>query len=98
MVQSEIEDFTWPSRRVGRKFGKANSYWPSASCAAAANPIAAAMPIAGAPLTQSLLIASHITEISVVLKRYERVDILREQGKWKEGDRPTGLPKTKSEQ
>jgi len=27
MVQSEIEDFTWPSRRVGRKFGKANSYW-----------------------------------------------------------------------
>jgi len=28
MVQSEIEDFTWPSRRVGRGLGKANSYWP----------------------------------------------------------------------
>jgi len=27
MVQSEIEDFTWCSRRVGRGLGKANSYW-----------------------------------------------------------------------
>ena len=27
MVQSEIGDFAWPNRRVGRKLGKANSYW-----------------------------------------------------------------------
>ncbi|RKX32509.1 MAG: small basic protein [Verrucomicrobia bacterium] len=30
-----------------------------------------------------------------VLKRFERIDILRKQGKWKEGDRAFGLPKTK---
>ena len=32
-----------------------------------------------------------------VLKRFERVDLLKERGKWKEGDRGLGLPKTKSE-
>ncbi len=31
-----------------------------------------------------------------VLKRFERIDVLREQGKWKEGDRGQGLPKTKT--
>jgi len=30
-----------------------------------------------------------------VLKRFERVDLLRGRGKWKEGDRGLGLPKTK---
>ncbi|HIE10477.1 MAG TPA: small basic protein [Kiritimatiellae bacterium] len=30
-----------------------------------------------------------------VLKRFERIEILRKQGKWKEGDRALGLPKTK---
>ncbi|CAI9084465.1 small basic protein [Candidatus Methylacidiphilum fumarolicum] len=30
-----------------------------------------------------------------VLKRYERINILKKQGKWKEGDRVLGLPKTK---
>lgn len=30
-----------------------------------------------------------------VLKRFERVDLLRAAGKWKEGDRGFGLPKTK---
>jgi len=30
-----------------------------------------------------------------VLKRFERVEILKKAGKWKEGDRVTGLPKTK---
>ncbi len=45
----------------------------------------------------SLKLASKITTKRNVLKRFERVDILREQGKWKEGDRGTGLPKTKSE-
>jgi len=31
-----------------------------------------------------------------VLKRYERVDVLKKLGRWKEGDnkRVTGLPKT----
>ena len=34
-----------------------------------------------------------------VLKRYERVDVLRKLGKWKDGEnkKVTGLPKTKSE-
>jgi small basic protein (TIGR04137 family) len=30
-----------------------------------------------------------------VLKRYERVDVLRKRGQWKTGDRVTGLRKTK---
>ena len=32
-----------------------------------------------------------------VLKRFERIDILRKNGKWREGDRAHGLPKTKPE-
>lgn len=32
-----------------------------------------------------------------VLKRFERVDVLKKNGRWKEGDRAFGLPKTKSE-
>jgi small basic protein (TIGR04137 family) len=31
-----------------------------------------------------------------VLKRFERVDALKKQGRWKEGQRVFGLPKTKS--
>lgn len=31
-----------------------------------------------------------------VLKRFERVDILKARGEWKEGDRGMGLKKTKS--
>jgi small basic protein (TIGR04137 family) len=30
-----------------------------------------------------------------VLKRFERVDLLRERGQWKEGDPVVGLQKTK---
>lgn len=30
-----------------------------------------------------------------VLKRFERIEILRRKGKWKEGDRAFGLPKVK---
>ncbi len=33
-----------------------------------------------------------------VLKRFERVDKLTNEGKWKEGDRVVGLPKTKREE
>jgi small basic protein (TIGR04137 family) len=32
-----------------------------------------------------------------VLKRFERVDLLKTRGKWKDGDRGQGLPKTKPE-
>ena len=32
-----------------------------------------------------------------VMKRYERIDILRKNGRWKEGDKVIGLPKTKNE-
>ena len=32
-----------------------------------------------------------------VLKRFERVELLKKRGKWQEGDRGTGLPKTKAE-
>ncbi len=44
----------------------------------------------------SLKLASKITVKRNVLKRFERIDVLREQGQWKEGDRGVGLPKTKS--
>jgi small basic protein (TIGR04137 family) len=30
-----------------------------------------------------------------VLKRFERVELLRKRGEWKEGDRVVGLKKTK---
>jgi small basic protein (TIGR04137 family) len=30
-----------------------------------------------------------------VLKRFERVELLKKRGVWKEGSRVTGLPKTK---
>lgn len=32
-----------------------------------------------------------------VLKRFERVKILKERGQWKKGQSPVGLPKTKFE-
>lgn len=32
-----------------------------------------------------------------VLKRYERVELLKQQGKWKESRLPYNLPKTKPE-
>lgn len=43
----------------------------------------------------SLKSASKITAKRNVLKRFERIDIMRKNGKWKEGDRAHGLPKTK---
>jgi small basic protein (TIGR04137 family) len=43
----------------------------------------------------SLKSASKIATRRNVLKRYERIDVLRAKGKWKEGDRAYGLPKTK---
>jgi len=32
-----------------------------------------------------------------VLKRFERVKLLKERGQWKAGQSPMGLPKTKAE-
>jgi small basic protein (TIGR04137 family) len=32
-----------------------------------------------------------------VLKRYERVEVLKRRGQWKDGDRITGLRKTKKD-
>ena len=45
----------------------------------------------------SLKSADKISTKRNVLKRFERVDILRKGGKWKEGNRGFGLPKTKPE-
>ena len=44
----------------------------------------------------SLKSASKIRAKRNVLKRFERIDILTARGKWKEGNRGTGLPKTKA--
>ena len=46
----------------------------------------------------SLKLASKIRSKRNVLKRFERIDILKARGKWKAGDRAQGLPKTKVEQ
>lgn len=43
----------------------------------------------------SLKSVTKITAKRNVLKRFERIDIMRGRGKWKEGDRALGLPKTK---
>ncbi len=45
----------------------------------------------------SLKSATKIRAKRNVLKRFERVELLRARGKWKEGDRGLGLPKTKPE-
>ena len=47
-------------------------------------------------LHSSLKSATKITAKRNVLKRFERIDALKKQGKWKAGDRAYGLPKTKS--
>lgn len=43
----------------------------------------------------SLKSANKIQARRNVLKRFERVEVLKKQGRWKEGQRVTGLPKTK---
>lgn len=32
-----------------------------------------------------------------VMKRFERIKVLKERGEWKEGQSPIGLPKTKAQ-
>lgn len=45
----------------------------------------------------SLKAANKIATKRNVLKRYERIDALKQRGKWKPGDRAYGLPKTKTQ-
>ncbi|MGN0844418.1 MAG: small basic protein [Kiritimatiellia bacterium] len=49
-------------------------------------------------LHTSLKGTSQITVRRNVLKRHERVDLLKKRGQWKEGDRGFALPKTKPEE
>jgi small basic protein (TIGR04137 family) len=44
----------------------------------------------------SLKLSGKIRKKRNVLKRFERIDILSKEGRWKEGDKALGLPKTKS--
>jgi small basic protein (TIGR04137 family) len=46
---------------------------------------------------RSLRGASTITAKRNVLKRFERVELLKKRGQWKEGRKVIGLPKTKPE-
>jgi len=46
---------------------------------------------------KSLQGAGGIVRKRNVLKRFERVDVLKRRGQWKAGDRVMGLRKTKSE-
>jgi small basic protein (TIGR04137 family) len=45
----------------------------------------------------SLKVSGKIRKKRNVLKRFERIDILSADGRWKEGDKVLGLPKTKSD-
>ncbi len=45
----------------------------------------------------SLKSANKIQARRNVLKRFERVEVLKKQGRWKTGQRVFGLPKTKPE-
>lgn len=47
---------------------------------------------------RSLKGASKIAKRRNVLKRFERVDLLKSRGEWKDGDRAFGLRKTKPEE
>lgn len=46
---------------------------------------------------RSLRAASTLGAKRNVMKRYERVELLKKRGQWKGGDRVTGLRKTKPE-
>ena len=46
---------------------------------------------------RSLRAASSLGAKRNVLKRFERLELLKKRGQWKEGARVTGLPKTKPE-
>jgi small basic protein (TIGR04137 family) len=46
---------------------------------------------------RSLKGSSEITPKRNVLKRFERIDKMTKEGRWRPGDKVLGLPKTKSE-
>lgn len=46
---------------------------------------------------RSLRIKGSIGARRSVLKRFERVDLLKKRGQWKKGMNPIGLPKTRPE-
>ncbi|MFA6814833.1 MAG: small basic protein [Lentisphaeria bacterium] len=46
----------------------------------------------------SLKTKGAVTEKRNVMKRYERVNQLKKEGRYKDGERVWGLPKTKSEE
>ncbi len=48
-------------------------------------------------LHSSLKSAGKIRKRRNVLKRFERIDLMKKRGAWKAGDRTYGLPKTKPE-
>jgi len=43
----------------------------------------------------SLKVSGKIRKKRNVLKRFERIDILTKEGRWQDGDKVLGLPKTK---
>lgn len=47
---------------------------------------------------RSLRGASALAAKRNVLKRFERIELLKKRGQWKQGERVLGLPKTKVEQ
>ncbi|MGI6355691.1 MAG: small basic protein [Lentisphaerae bacterium] len=46
----------------------------------------------------SLKTKGAVSERRNVLKRYERINILKDEGRYKDGDRAWGLPKTKPQE
>ena len=46
---------------------------------------------------RSLRAASNLGGKRNVMKRFERIEVLKKRGQWKDGDRITGLRKTKSD-
>jgi len=44
----------------------------------------------------SLKVSGKIRKKRNVLKRFERIDVLSKDGRWKEGEKVLGLPKTKN--
>lgn len=44
----------------------------------------------------SLRVGGKITKKRNVFKRFERIDLLKGLGRWKDGDKVLGLPKTKT--
>ena len=46
-------------------------------------------------LHPSLRTAGNVSEVRNVLKRYERIDVLKKAGRYQDGQKVWGLPKTK---